>query len=245
LPKNLVKPALFSVISIGAITLVISISYSSSFLAIFGFALVFWGTVLFYVIPPDRPIFLPSSENIEKIIIKYDLTGKGVYLPSNKLSESGIVFIPKSNFSLNELERRGLTANKISKWGVYISAPGHALCKTFEQQIGMPFTRIKIEKFQTIISKILVDDFALASSVSVQKDETIISIGITGNMLEHVCENTNNQPRTHRQVGCLLASAIACALAKVTGEPVTIQSDISMQARGTLMQFQIVSRNED
>lgn len=243
MPNDLAKPALIGAIALGALALVASTYYASSYLAIFGLALVFWGAVLLYVLPSTKRLLLANSRNIEKILIDNNLNGKGIYMPTNNRT-GPIVFVPALDLTVNLLERNSRNT-QLGKKGMYISPPGQALCKVFEQQIGVTFARMNLEKFQTVFPKILVDELAFAHSVSIQIDETIVTIGIIDSIFQHICQNTNSQLRAHRQVGCLLTSAIACALAKVTGNPITIQSEILMPPNRTLIQFQIMPRKED
>ena len=240
--KDLAKPSLILAIALGAIALMASIYYVSTFLAIVGFAMVFWSSALLYVIPSSKHSFLPSARNIEKTLINYNLNGKGIYLPPKKKTDSVTLFIPASDLTD---ESGSINTGKHKKDGVYLSPPGQALCRIFEQQIGASFTKMNLEQFKTMFPKLLTDHFAFAQSVNIQTDKETITVEITENRLRQVCQTINDYPRTHRQVGCLLTSATACALVKVTGEPITIQNETSIEANGTMMQFKILKRKED
>jgi hypothetical protein len=239
--NDLAKPSLILGIALGAIALISSIYYVSTYLAIVGFAMVFWSATLLYVIPSGKRSFLPSAKNIEKTLIDYNLNGKGVYLPPKKKTDSVTLFIPASD---STDESGSINTGKHKKDGVYLTPPGQALCRVFEQQIGAPFTKMNLEQFKIIFPKLLTDYFEFAHSVYIQTDKEIVTVGITENRLRHVCQTLNDYPRTHRQVGCLLTSATACVLVKVTGEPITIQDETN-EANGTLMQFKILKRQED
>lgn len=263
--SNLDKAAVLSMIALGAATLIISTFYTSSFLAILGFALIFWGAIILYITPTKQAFFEllsaaaePSSANIERILIQFSLNQKGIYLPptSNvglhdgwsqlQNTESSLVFIPEtSNLPLPELEENS-PRPKTSSGGIYVTPPGQALCKIFEQQAGKSFTRIDLRQLQTILPRIL-KGLQLAETVDIQTRENIITIEITKSVLEQICHETSkNQPRTHKQLGCLLTSAIACALAQVTGEPITIQNETrDPQTRTTQIQYQIMPKKED
>jgi hypothetical protein len=73
-------------------------------MAILGTAIVFWGAILFYILPVKHvPLaFIAASassnvNNIERILFEFDLSEKGVYLPPKNLKniESSLIFIPK------------------------------------------------------------------------------------------------------------------------------------------------------
>jgi hypothetical protein len=250
-----------SIIALGVATLLISTFYTSSFLAILGFSLIFWGAILLYT-TPTRPFFFelisaaaePNSANTERILTEYGLNQKGIYLPpesrdtglSNRWSllqnaESGLVFVPgasnstlpKPNGTIASFENNGSS-------GIYLTPPGQGLSKIFEIQAGRSFTKIDLRQFQRILPKIL-EELELAEKVRIQTEEKIITIEITGSILIQICKETNLHPRTHKQVGCLLASAIACSLAKVTGERITINNENrDFQTKTLQIQYQIM-----
>src|SRR5665647_1499041 len=69
--------------------------YTSSFLAILGMTIIFWGIILLYVTPsPQVPLTLlnaaaePSAANIERLISELDLTERGIYLPPKNLKNN-------------------------------------------------------------------------------------------------------------------------------------------------------------
>lgn len=264
--SNLTKASVLSMIALGAATLLISTFYTSSFLAILGFALIFWGTILLYT-TPTKPVFYellsaaaePSAANIERILTEYNLSQKGIYLPptssnaglSNRWSllqntESSLVFIPETpNLPLPKTEENIAKSKTSGNGGIYITPPGQGLCKIFEQQAGKSFIKIDLRQFQSILPKILIKELELAETVDIQTEENIITIEITKSVLDQICKETNNQPRTHKQLGCLLTSAIACALAKVTGEPITIQNENrDPQTKTIQIQYQIMAKKE-
>jgi len=78
---------------------------------------------------------------------------------------------------------------------------------------------------QNSIKRLFIN-LKFAEDVQIQIREKTITLEITGSIFNTLCYETRyNQPRTHAQVGCILASAFACAFAKVSDKPITIQSD--------------------
>ena len=73
----------------------------------------------------------------------------------------------------------------------------------------------------------------LAEKAEIQIQGNTVTVEITGSVLDEICRQTDSQPKTHKQVGCFLSSAIACALAKSTGKPVTIQNETRNQETKT------------
>jgi hypothetical protein len=80
----------------------------------------------------------------------------------------------------------------------------------------------------------------IAESVEINIQGNTVSVEVVGSVLDEICRQTDSQPRTHRQVGCLLSSAIACTLTKATGKLVTIQNETrNQETETTHIEYQI------
>jgi hypothetical protein len=254
------KAAAAGIIILGAATLLSSTLFISSFFTIVGFSLVFWGAILLYIIPTKSNLAMlvsavaePASANIERILSENEFHQKGIYVPTKyidsnsehfrKLSkhestESVVIFVPKASLSYDTSRGKQLAP----KSGLYISPPGQALCKIFEKQMGKSFSEISLQQFTTIFPNILTSSLKLAQSVNIRIEKNIITIEIIKSLLEQICQETDKYQQTHDQVGCLLSSAIACALAKVIDKPLTINNETrNLQAKVTNTQFSYMS----
>jgi len=98
-----VRAAAAALVTLGAALTALSAFYVSSFLAILGLALVFWGCILVYVAPtrqvPYELLEAAADVNaggIERVLSELGVSGRGVYLPPKNLRdiESSLVFIP-------------------------------------------------------------------------------------------------------------------------------------------------------
>jgi hypothetical protein len=222
-------------LTIGAALVALSVLNASSFLAIFGVSIAFWSAILLYITPTKHvPLTLlnastdANASNIERLLIEHNLAEKGVYLPPKNLEnlESSLVFVP--NTPKTTLPTPEETSEKLfseQKTGLFLTPLGFSLSRLFEQELGTSFTKIDLPHMQRTISKLLVQDMEIAENAQIQIQDRTITVEITGSIFNTLCQETNSQPRTHEQVGCLLASAIACALAKATGKPITIQKE--------------------
>lgn len=231
----------------------LSILYSSSFLAILGVAFVFWGAILFYVTPSRHvPLSLlnvsasSSTGNIERILTELNLSQKGRYLPPKYLKnfESSLVFIPeKPGQPLpkpEEVTEEKLLSN--SKDGLFLTPSGLPLSKLFEEKLGVSFTQTDLAYVEQKLPKILIEDLELVESAEIQIQNNTASVILTCSIFDTVCQETDTQPRTHTQMGCLLSSAIACALAKATGEAVIIQSEThNPETKTTTIEYDIAA----
>ena len=78
-----------------------------------------------------------------------------------------------------------------------------ALSKLFEQQAGTSFTKLDLNFTQLKLPNILVEDMELAEAADLQMKNDTVTLELTGSVLQAICEETKNLPRTHSQVGCL------------------------------------------
>jgi hypothetical protein len=219
----------------GVVMIALSALNGSSFLAIIGVSVSFWSIILLYF-TPTKHAFLAllkasanaSGSNIERSLLEFNLTEKGIYLPPQNLRnfESSLVFVPKTRQT--PLPTADETSNKLfaeKKTGLFFTPPGLALSTMFETELGLSFRKISLPQMQSTIKKLFIT-LKFAEDVQVQLHERTITLEITGSIFNTLCNETRTiQPRTHTQVGCILASAFACAFAKASDKPITIQKD--------------------
>jgi hypothetical protein len=243
--------AILFMLTLGVLSVIASAFYASSFLAILGVAIIFWGAILLYVTPSKHvPLTLlnasaeAATANIERQISELNLSEKGVYLPPKNLKniDSSLIFIPETPKTPlptpEETNEKQLTNEKT---GAFITPPGSALQRLFEEELGFSFTKTDLKQIQNKLPKLLAEDMELAENAEIQIQDNTVTLEITGSILDEICRQTDSQPKTHKQVGCLLSSAIACALAKATGKPVTIQNETrNQETKTTKIEYQIM-----
>jgi hypothetical protein len=213
--------------------------------------IVFWGVMLLYITPTRHvPLTLlnasnaAGASNTERILNELNLTEKGRYLPPKYLKnyESSLIFIPEKPdqplFKPEENTEEKLTSN--NPGGAFLTPPGVALSKLFEQELGVSFTKTDLTYLQQNLPKLLIELIEIAETAEMQTQNDKITIELTGNILSAVCQETQKLPRTHEAVGCLLSSAIACALAKATGKAITITKETqSSNNKTTTIEYRI------
>ena len=227
LKRSALNIAIASILFVtGVIFVITSAFYVSSFVAILGLSLIFWGVILLYILPVKHvPIILlntlvqSSPHNIERILGEFKLTEKGIYLPPNNLEnlKSSQIFVPKSpNASLPAIVHED---NQVlipeNREGIFLTPPGYALSMLFEKESGSEFTKIGIEDLPIILPKLLVEKFELAQNLEVLVKKNIVTLILTGNIFNEICMQTDSTPQSHKQIGCVLSSSLACVLAKV------------------------------
>jgi hypothetical protein len=230
---------------LGTGLVVVSAFSASSFLAILGVAIIFWGVILLNVTPSKHvPLtWLNASAeaaaaNVERLISELNLSERGVYLPPKNLknTESSLIFIPKT--PKTPLPTPDETNEET---GAFITPPGWALSHLFEEELGFSFTKTNLAHVQISLQKLLVEDLELAQNAEIQIQGNMVTLEITGSVLDEICRQTDSQPKTHKQVGCLLSSAIACALARASGKPVTIQNETcNQETKTTKIEYEIL-----
>ncbi len=242
-------------IALGVLLTVISIFFSSSYLAIFGLAIAFWGAILLYITPTRNvPLSLLNasleggSENTERILFDCNLSEKGFYMPPKNLTnvELSLVFIPKKPKTSIPLASE-LAETTILKQdnGVFITPSGLGLSRLFEKHAEISFSKMDLNQFCVNLPKLLVEDLEVAEGVVINLKEKTVVIVITGSIFSEVCKLADANPRMHAQLGCLLPSALACVLAKVTGKPITIQEESSNQEAKTMQIIYQIFEDED
>jgi hypothetical protein len=249
--KTLSQIIIMIMLSLGIGVVAVSKLYNSSFLAIFGLAIIFWGAILLYLTPSKHvPLTLLNASteaavsNIERVISELDLDQRGIYLPPDNLRniDFSLVFIPKTSKtplpSLEETNKRFLTKEKT---GTFFTPPGSALLNLLEKELGFSFIKTDLNQIQNRLPKLLVEDLELAQNVEINIQENTVILKVSKSILDEICRQTDFQPKTHKQVGCLLSSAIACGLAKATGKPVIIQNETrNPQTETTLIEYRIL-----
>jgi hypothetical protein len=252
-PKRMAssKISIFVMLLIGIGIVVVSAFYVSSFLAIIGVAIILWGAILFYVAPSKHvPLRLISvsaeavAANIERLILELNTVERGVYLPPKNLRNinSSLVFIPetlKTPLPSPEETNEKLLTDK--KTGAFVTPPGFALSLLFEEELGFSFTKWDLNQIQCRLPNLLIEELELTENVEIQIQGNKVTVETSGSIFDEICRQTDSQPRTHQQVGCLLSSAIACALAKASGKPITIQNENrNQETKTTRIEYQIV-----
>jgi hypothetical protein len=223
------------IIALGISLTTLSGLYTSSFLAILGITIIFWGAILYYIKPTKQiPLSFitinstPSTNNLNRIFAELKITQKGIYLPPNKLQdpEASLIFIPKKplqTIPINDEITNSLFTTK--KEGILISPPGYGLIKMMEEKLGKSFSKIDLQTLQKQLPTLLIEDLEIIESFELQIEKNLLIFEIDGNIFDDECKQSQKHPQVHDSVGCILSSALACMLAKVIGTAVTISNE--------------------
>jgi len=226
----------YILLAIGMIALIFSTAYVSAILAFIGLGLIFWGALILYIgnskyakLSLLDSTALSSLADIDQIITELKYEGKGVYLPPKYLRniESGIVFIPsKKGMSLPLPEE--VAEEKIfleNPDGACMIPPGLALSKLFEKELGISFTKVDVRYLEDNLPKLFIEGLEIAEDVKIETEGNIFSVEISGSIYNDFCQEARKLSKICNSIGCPIASAIACALAKASGKPVIIEKE--------------------
>jgi hypothetical protein len=225
----------------GILSLILSVYYESQILAFIGLGLTFWGA-LFILITPKKYVegslletaAIPSYLTIDRIIKDLKYKGKGyytppypkdVYLPEHlKGLKDMVVYVSAENEedmpSITELaEGKFLLQNPN---GVLVTPPGLGLLTQIEKKANVDFTKISLEDLCEVMPRFILDNFSLAKEMKMVIEENQVKLKLSDSIYKNLYSSENNL-KSISLLGCPIVSAVACALAKASGKPVTIQ----------------------
>jgi len=233
----------------GFIFLLASAIYDSYVAAFVGLGLTFWGALVLLIMPTKyvklELMTAASSSLVANFQEMLDLTafnGKGTYLPPNLLRDfqSSLVFIPvDSGETLPKREDIPKDKSHRSSAGLFLIPPGLALSRLFEKKLGKSFTEVNLDQLARELPK-LFDELEITKSTLVSVEDNSIIVEARNHVFNDLCEQTRKLERTHEAVGCPFSSAIACALAKAAGKPVTLEKEEQSPDGKTTIQYRIL-----
>ena len=231
------KAITWSMLATGLVALIASIIINSSILAFLGLGLTFWGAILLYVKSQEytRKIFLdasvlPSLYTLNQLFEELDYKGTPIYLPPNyfKIPESTKIYIPKQKKAelpkpedIQKYEEHLFVKNP---QGILLIPPGIELTKLFEMNLKTSFIQIDLEYLYQNLPKLLIEDLEIAENIEIETKYNKIKIRITNSIFKESHRENNKLSHLYPSIGCPLSSAIACALTKATGKPITIEN---------------------
>lgn len=246
--ENRAKVTTFTLLVMGVFFVVLSAIYDSSFLAILGSSFIFWSVILIYFTPSKYvPISLIEASansaiaNLERILVELNLNEKAIYLTPalSKSIEKSIIYIPRNSVaSMSKIiENNGGFFSKNNN-GIVLTAPGESLCLLFEKELGKSFSSIDLPNLKQSLTTVFVKKLELCADVELTTKDRIVTIKLVNNVLQRCCIETTNNKKAHRQIGCILSSALGCLLAKATGKPLIIIEEINnLSDRQTIFKY--------
>jgi hypothetical protein len=89
--------------------------------------------------------------------------------------------------------------------------------------------------------KLFIEDLEIAQNLNITVENSKIRVKIENSALQSLTNETAKLSKLYESLGCPLSSAIACALAKATGKPVTIKKQQINEENKTIeIEYQII-----
>ena len=205
----------------GIMILYLSVSFNSSVLAFIGLGLIFWGAILIYIRPHryvKEDLLLTATKSsltgLRQLILELGYQGKGIYLPPKYLRDlqSSKVFINKNSTIVlplvTEIQNKDTVFIKKPE-GLLVTPPGFDLSTLFEETLGINFIQKDLSFVELNLRKLIVEDLEIAQNIEMKITENLIHIKIENSI--------------YKNMGTL-SSAIACILAKTSGNLVIIEN---------------------
>ena len=227
-------------LTLGGLSLLYSVIFTSQITAFIGLGLTFWGA-LFTLARSGKYVesslldgtAKSSYSTIERIVKDLKLTGKGYYIPAypedsylpqylGKLKDP-VVFISEDfdgKPPVDELAAGKFLSEKTH--GVFLTAPGAGLMDQMEKQLKLDFSKIGLQELPELLPRCLTEQFNLAKSVNLNFFENGANFEATGILYESLLR-TPAPLQSVTMLGCPVVSAVASACAKSSGKIVIIK----------------------
>jgi hypothetical protein len=185
---------------------------------------------------------------LNQTIQELDYKGKAVYLPPKYLNdpEATKAYVPRLRTGSlpppEQTQKLETQTSQRNTQGMLITPPGAELARLFEKTLGTTFTTMNLDNLQQTLPKLLIEDLELATDLEIQQTSSTVSkpvypsiaqvevkhdrihVRITTAAYAETCKTAQQLPAIYANIGCPLTSAIACAIAKTTGKPTTIET---------------------
>jgi hypothetical protein len=225
----------------GALSLTFSVLNESQVMAFIGLGLTFWGA-LFFLLKPKKYVegtllkseVIPFYSTIDRIIrdLGHKSVGyyvppypKDIYLPEHlKGLKEAVIFFPDRNDSrmpsIEEMaEAKFLLQNPK---GTLIASPGAGLLSQIERELNVDFGKTQLEQLNEILPRSISENFNLARALELELEGNQVHLKVLDSLYKDLY-GTEIKLKSISIVGCPIASAVACAVAKVSGKPVIVE----------------------
>ena len=122
-----------------------------------------------------------------------------------------------------------------------ITPPGAELNKFFEKSLGTSFTKVELSYLEQNMPKLFTEDLEISQTFQIKTENDKITITLENSIYAKLCKEAQTFTRAYSALGCPLSSALACALSKATGKPITITNqDVSKDNKKIKIEFHIL-----
>lgn len=201
-----------------------------------------------------KEILLPATVNsilttLDQTLQQLGYEGKAVYLPPKyvKNPEDNKAYIPKQKTANlptpEQIQKQETEPPNNNSEGILVSPPGAGLTKLFEKTLNTDFMKKDLQYLQQNMPKLFIEDLEIAADLEITagpsssanptndsskqtgKNQNSVHVRIGSTVYRDVCKEAEKLPNVYTTLGCPLGSAIACAFARATGKPITIENE--------------------
>ncbi|MGB9841313.1 MAG: hypothetical protein ACPLKZ_01160 [Candidatus Bathyarchaeales archaeon] len=235
----------YSLATLGAIALAASIYYASSILAFIGLGLLFWGILFAYMRTEEYTkkalldaVASSQTTTIRNLIEGMGYKGSAIYLPPKYFTNPQIIkaYIPKHSATLiptpEQVQKQEAETILADPDSMLLTPIGADLAKLFEKTLYVNFAMVDLRYLQQNLPRLLIEELEVLQNFEMETEDNKITIKLT----EATSNRQSQNPLTE-----VLASALACALAKATGLPITIErQEASPDGSETTIEYRIL-----
>lgn len=225
----------------GILSLIFSIYAASQVLALIGLGLTFWG-ILFIFLTPVKFVEgsllyktgVSSYLTIDRIINDFNYKGRGYYVPPypkdvylpeylRGLKDSVVFISAEKGDTMPSIEEmaKGKFVSKNPK-GMLIIPPGSGILNQIEEKSKVDFTKMALNELVEVLPRLILQDLNLAKELAMAINGDEAHLQIVDSLYKNLYSMRSNL-KSVALLGCPVASAVACALAKTSGRTITIQ----------------------
>jgi hypothetical protein len=258
---SLASSAIVTMLLLGTISLVASISYNSSTLAFIGLGLVFWGAILLYIKPEEyarktvlEAALSPALTTLNQMIQEFGYKGDATYLPPKYFAnpETTKICISKYKYgSLPTPEQTQLYEDQPvarTKQGLLLTPLGIQLSRLLEKSLGKSFIQADLESLQQNLPRLFIEDLEIAENLEIQsQNDTTEKKGDDPAFVIQVKKTTIVAKTTKPTYGTIFKEAEEPSQrAGLIGDPICSAIAIALtKATGKLVRIADIKSSED
>ena len=215
------------------------------------------GLLLMYV-PTERTVSpqlvsafcLSSLANLNSLLEELGVDSKAVYLPTKEEGHQPRAFLPlvrnpdSSHIFLKSLENRGLfivDSQDPDQTGLLLTPPGHSLATLMEQESGIDFYDVGLDKLEDVLRAGLVEALEIVKDIRVIFANESVRVEVGPLVSEELYDMQSKVASSLcSQVGCPLSSAVICAVTKAAKRPVSVNRISALDGRKISIELRLL-----
>jgi len=215
------------------------------------------GLLLMYV-PTERTVSprlvnascLSSLVNLNSLLEELGIDSKAVYLPTKEESHQPRAFLPlirnpdSSSIYFKGLKDSGMfivNGQDPYQSGLVLVPPGSSLVTLIEQESGIDFHNVRLDKLEDTLRTGLVEALEIAKDIRVIFMNGSVRVEVGPLAPEELYQMQSKVAGSLcSQVGCPLSSAVICAVTKAAKIPVSVTNISALDGRRISIELRLL-----